>query len=191
MGAYFAAHAALLSAERELSAAKGEEYAVPLDFPIKWDAGAPLPHLFVNDYRAYLAFRIAEPVPSWDGSYIKIIDRRGGLAELLALVEFEQCSCAKLGAPNDEVFHGHPLYGHGLDYYAAQLVANSRWLTEIEGINKVHRCYDPQRWRQRHHYIFWFHDTTFECIAMSYSVGVFRESMKDMLHRIVDRLSSQ
>ena len=38
---FFAAHDALMSAERELAAAKGEQYAVSLDFPVKWDTGAP------------------------------------------------------------------------------------------------------------------------------------------------------
>ncbi len=190
MEAYYAAHAALLSAERELSAAKGEQYAVPLDFPIQWDTGAPLPHLFVNDYRAYLTFRVREPDPNWDGSYVNVVDPRSGLVELLALAEFEQCQSAKLGSPNDEVFEGHPLSGHGLDGYTAQLVKNSRWLAEIEAINKVHRLYDPQHSKQCHHYIFWFHDTTFECIARSYTVETFRESMKDMFTRIVVRMTS-
>ena len=190
MEAYHAAHAALMSAERELSEAKGEQYAIPLGFPVKWDVGAPLPHLFVNDYRAYLAFYVAEPDPNWDGSYVNAVDPRSGTIELLALVEFKLCLCAKLGSPNDEVLHGHPLSGHGQDCYTAQLVKNSPWLAEIEAINKVHRCYDPKNWKQWNHYIFWFHDTTFECIAKSYTVETFRESMKDMLVRIVDRMTS-
>jgi hypothetical protein len=35
---------AVLVLERELPAANGEEHAVPLDFPGRWDIGAPLPH---------------------------------------------------------------------------------------------------------------------------------------------------
>ena len=46
--------------KRELAAAKGEEYAVPVDFPVKWDAGCPLPHLLCNDYKALLAFILRE-----------------------------------------------------------------------------------------------------------------------------------
>ena len=103
MEAYLAAHATLMSAERELSAAKSEQYAVPLDFPVKWDAGVPLPHLFVNDYRTYLTFYVAEPDPNWDGRHVKVKDPGSGLTELLALVEFKRCRCARLGVPNDEV----------------------------------------------------------------------------------------
>ena len=42
----------VLKLERQLAAAKGEQYAEPLDFPVNWDTGAPLPQLLVNDYRA-------------------------------------------------------------------------------------------------------------------------------------------
>ena len=48
---FWAAHDAVLRLERELAAAKGEEHAVPINLPVKWDAGAPLPHLLRNDYR--------------------------------------------------------------------------------------------------------------------------------------------
>lgn len=72
---------------------------------------------------------------------------------------------AKLGSPNDEVFHGHPLAGKGLEGYTAQLVRNSRWLSELQQINSVHAGYRPEAWQKRNHYVFWFHDTTFECIA--------------------------
>jgi hypothetical protein len=51
---YHAAHQEVLRLERQLAAAKGEEYAEPCGFPLKWDAGAPMPHLMVNDNRALL-----------------------------------------------------------------------------------------------------------------------------------------
>jgi hypothetical protein len=187
---YWAAHDAVLVLERKLAAAKGEEYAVLLDFPVKWDAGCPLPHLFCNDYKALLAFILREPHPGWDGSSVEMVSPADEKARPLALVEFNPCFAAKLGSPNDEVFHGHPLQGRGLDGYTAQKVMNSRWLAEIEAINKVHHCYNPAFWRERNHYIFWFHDTTFECIAKSFKVEVHRESMAAMLVRMSQRLAS-
>ncbi len=45
-----AACGTVLVLERELASAKGEQYAVPLDFPVKWCVGAPLPHLIANDH---------------------------------------------------------------------------------------------------------------------------------------------
>ena len=185
-----AASEAVLGLERELAAAKGEEHAVPLDFPVLWDTGAPLPHVIQNDYKTFLTFYVREADPNWDGSYVTVKDPGDGSVETLALVEFFGCSSAKLGSPNDEVFEGHPLNGKGLDGYTAQRVVNSRWLAELEAVNSVHRCYDPARWRNLNHYVFWFHDSTFECVAESFKVEVFRESMAEMLARVCQRLLS-
>lgn len=169
MEEYRAAQAALLVAERELAESKGEEHAVPIDFPVQWDAGAPLPQLLVNDSRALLIFLVTE---------------RGSLA----LVEFSRCVSAKLGSPNDEVFRGHPLAGKGLEGYTAQLVRNSRWLAEIEQINSVHAGYRPEAWKKRNHYVLWFHDTTFECIAEGFAVEVRECSMSELLAEACRRL---
>lgn len=187
---YHAANQEVLSFQRQMAAANGDQYAEPLDFPVKWDVGAPLPHLLVNDYRALLSFLIHEPDPAWDGSYVTLKDPSSGQPESLALVEFKDCRSAKLGAPNDEVFHGHPLHGKGMEPYSAQRVVNSAWLRELEKINSVHSRYRPALWRDLNHYVFWFHDTTFECIAASFRVETYRESMKSMLSRMVERLNS-
>jgi hypothetical protein len=61
---YREANKEVLSLERQLGAAKGEEYAVPIDFPARWDVGAPLPCLFRNDHRAFLTFYLYEPDPN-------------------------------------------------------------------------------------------------------------------------------
>ena len=107
----------------------------------------------------------------------------------MALVEFERCGSKKLGSPNEEVFHGHPLYGKGLDGYTAQIVRNSKWLAELEGINQVHERYDSDRWRKLKHFVFWFHDSTFECIAEDYKVEVFHETLAQILARVYDRMN--
>jgi hypothetical protein len=185
-----AANQDALRLERQLAATKGEEYAEPCDFPLKWDTGAPMPQLMVNDNRALLAFLLSEQNPDWDGTFVTVKSPSDEAPEPLALVEFDSCVSAKLGAPNEEVFEGHPLNGKGLEPYSAQRVVNSRWLKEIEGINSVHRMYRPESWRDRTHFIFWFHDSTFECLARSYKVETYRASMKEVLGRMMERLIS-
>jgi hypothetical protein len=187
---YRAADREVLLLERQLAAAKGEEYAEPCNFPLKWDTGAPMPHLMVSDNRALLAFLLSEPDPAWDGSYVISKSPSNEEAEPLGLVEFDFCTSAKLGAPNDEVFRGHPLYGKGLEPYTAQRVVNSRWVQEIDKINSVHHLYRPERGRDRTHFIFWFHDSTFECVARSYKVETHQISMKELLGLMVERLIS-
>ncbi|WP_378173979.1 hypothetical protein [Aquimarina sp. SS2-1] len=99
----------LLICERQLAASKNEEYADIIDFPVAWDVGAPLPHLFMNDNKAYLLFYIKSVDPNWDGTYTTVVDTASDNVASLALVEFEHCTSAKLGSPNDEVLEGHPI----------------------------------------------------------------------------------
>jgi hypothetical protein len=186
--AYRSATKAVLALEREVAASKHEEYAVPLDFPVRWSTGAPLPQLLVNDHRALLMFLVHAPDPRWDGSYVTVKDPASEQREPLALVEFSRCVSAKLGSPNDEVFAGHPLAGKGLEGYSAQLVRNSRWLAELQQINSVHRGYRPDAWRPCNHYVFWFHDTTFECIAEGFEVELHDRAMPELLAEACRRL---
>jgi hypothetical protein len=183
-----AARTAVLQAERNLAAAKGEEYAVPIEFPVRWDTGAPLPYLLQNDYRTFLALFLHTVDPNWDGTYVNVRNPSSELSEKLALVEFERCVCTKMGTPNDEVLHGHPLYGKGLAGYEAMAVENSNWLKELEKINSVHEAYNPESWRGLKHYILPFHDSTFECVARGFKVETFLLPVSDLLSDVCKRL---
>jgi hypothetical protein len=182
------AHAALLVAEREIAAARQDEYAGPLDFPVQWDTGAPLPHVLVNDFKVFLIFCVKVVDPKWDGTHATVKNPASDRAEPLALVEFKRCHSTRLGSPNDEVFHGHALAGKGLDGYTAQVVHNSRWIAEIQKINSVHSGYRPEGWQKVNHYVFWFHDTTFECIAESFHLELRECSMPELLADACRRL---
>jgi hypothetical protein len=180
------AHRIVLQLERKLAASKGEEHAIPLEFPVMWETGAPMPHLVRNDYNCFLTFLAEE-------HYAALAESNGTqdeMGETLALVEFVHCISAKLGSPGDEVFDGHHLSGKGIELYSAQEIVNSRWLEELENINRVHSNYVSARWKNLHHYLLWFHDTTFECIAESFKVQIYVESMATMLQRMCKRLSS-
>src|SRR5205807_4079556 len=67
---------------------------------------------------------------------------------------------------------------------SAQRVLNSRWLKEVERINSVHRMYRPEKWRDLRHFIFWFHDSTCECLAVKYKVEIYRMSMRSEERRV-------
>ena len=185
---FYAAHEEVLRLERELAKFKKEPYAVPCNFPVKWDTGAPLPFLLCNDNRTFLTFYVTETDPNWDGTYVNVVDLASSESASLCLVTFQNCFSAKLGHPNDEVQSGHPLAGRGLDGYTAQFVINSPWLEEVAKINSVHPYDDSNRWKSLNHYIFWFHDCTFECLAESYTVEVLRETMAQLLVRVQGKL---
>ena len=183
-----AARDAVLQAERHLAAAKGEPYAVPVEFPVSWDTGAPLPYLLRNDHRTFLTFFLRDIDPNWDGSYVSVRDPNSNLSEKLAVVEFERCICTKMGTPNDEVLHGHPLSGKGLAGYQPMAVKNSMWLKELEAINAVHSCYKATVWRDLSHYILPFHDCTFECVARGFKVEAFQMPLPELLAEVCNRL---
>ncbi len=185
---YEVANREQLAAERTLAAAQGGEYAIPVDFPAQWDTGAPLPYLLKNDDHTFVTFFLKEHDPDWDGSYVTIRNPSQQSPSSIAVVEFKRCIIAKMGSPNDEVHEGHPWAGRGLDSYTAQEVVNSRWIAEIEAINSVHRCYAPDTWKQLHHYVLWFHDSTFECIAESFQVAFYSKSLPEVLAEICTQL---
>lgn len=170
---YKVARSTELSLERKVAAAKNEEYAETIEFPARWDTGSPCPHLLTNGQKTYLLFYLQERLlEKWQN-------------EAIVQVQFMGCFNTRFGAPNEEVMHGHPLYGKGIDYYEAQIVHNSKWLAEIEAINRVHAQYNPDRWRRLNHYLFWFHDDTFECLANSFEVEIMTMSMQDALRQVV------
>lgn len=167
-------------AERALAAARGQAYAEPVALPVRWCMGAPLPTLLADDYRTLLLFVIADdPDPDWDGRSVRPVgpETEGRIAS----VEFVDCASAKLGMPNDEAFHGHPLYGSGLRGYGAYRVVNSPWIREMAAINSVHHSDSPASWTELSHFIFGFHDSTFECVARDFSVATFQGSIASVL----------
>ncbi|RYX80894.1 hypothetical protein EON83_26490 [bacterium] len=182
-----AAHDEVLQHQRALAQAKGEQYAAPSDFPIRWDVGAPLPHVIANDYLTFLIFYAREAAPYNDGTPVTLQNPEH---DLLAVVEFKHCMSHRMGTPNEDVHKGHPLFGKGLDSYTAQIVHNSRWLTELETINKVHRYYRESVWQNLTHYIFWFHDGTFECIAESYKVELVQDTLANLLTKVCANFST-
>jgi len=135
-----------LELERTTAAGLGLPYAEPVELGVSWDAGAPMPVL-LSGLRTFAAFYLSGP-----GSGIGI-------------VEFKQVTSVKIGSPNDEVLHGHPLWGSGLEFYRAHVVRNSRWIAELMDTSRVHERFDEARWSGTYHFILTFHDETLECVA--------------------------
>jgi hypothetical protein len=185
---FAAAQEALLAAERALAAAQSEPHAVPIEFPVQWDTGAPFPYLLQNDYRTFLVFFLRDVDPGWDGTYVNVRRADNPSPSNLAVVEFKRSICTKMGTPNDEVFPGHPLYGKGFRGYCPLRVKNSLWIKELEAINSIHRGYRPESWSNLNHYIFGFHDSTFECVAESFIVEVRTTTITEVLREMCDKL---
>ncbi len=87
-----------------------------------------------------------------------------------AIVRFGQTLVTQFGLPNDEAQKGHALYDRGFEYFSDPgEVLNSSWLRLIEERNKIAFPATSDWMRQYRHFIFQFHDASFECIAESIS----------------------
>src|SRR6266540_3349773 len=113
----------------------------------KLEAGTPNPQLLADDNR--LVFR-----------YYTTNER-------IAVVIFPLVSIFTFGSPGDESLDGHPLYKHGLEFYRVHEVEDSSWITELEKRNSVHPRHDKASFlKDKRHYVFTFHDSTLECVAI-------------------------
>jgi hypothetical protein len=140
------------SAQRALAAAKGEEYAIPYNIGFLPEAAASEPVIIQTDFATILTFSATRPMPN---------GKRGDAG--YGIVEFDLCSTTQFGYPNDEARRGHPLYERGLVGYGVYEVCNSSWVKLETEQNRVAFPNTPDSTQR--HFIFTFHDSTFECIA--------------------------
>lgn len=56
-------------------------------------------------------------------------------------------------------------------------------------MNSVHEHHKPERFWKLTHYVFAFHDTTFQCAADGFSVSVHRGSLRDIVGAMAPRVA--
>ncbi len=115
-----------------------------------------------------------------------------------AVAEFKRLRLTRFGGPNDEGLPEHPLYPHGLSTlgYCICEVEHSVWANEVGARNEASarriaggrfdRAYSGARFVPRH-FLFSFHDSTFECLADELSVRVSQEPFAATLAPFVKR----
>ena len=142
--------------------------------------GAPCPMILAGEGYLYLAFFLQDTPAGWDGSTVRVVgeDTSG---EPVAIVIFNHIYAHFFGPPNDEAFSGHPLASKGLRPYSVFEVRDSSWIRKLERMNSVHPYHRPERFAELRHFIFAFHDTTFECIAQGFSSSVREGSVARVL----------
>jgi len=142
------------------------DVVVELDGVPKPRGGAPMSLVLADDDTLTLSYFLSEV--------------RGGHQDAgVAIVGFNLPLMHLLGPPNDEALRGHPLWRRGLDSYSAYRVDHSSLLRRIAVMNYVHPRNDPAAFDQFRHYIFTLEDSTFECVARSYTVSVERLASED------------
>jgi hypothetical protein len=133
------------------------------------EPGAPMPLVVADDFRTVLAYIASDAVAPTADSPSQTQTSPAG-AEPFALVTFDICYAHMFGPPNDEAIAGHPLHRRGVVPYGAFEVLDSSWIRKLERMNSVHPRHRPERFLNRRHLIFTFHDSTFECVCDGFQV---------------------
>jgi hypothetical protein len=123
--------------------------------------GAPLPVVLSDEHKTLLGYIIQDAPDTLELTP----------DETFALIEFQRCRSYTFGSPNDEAFAGHPLANRGLQSYACFQIEDSSWIRQLERMNSVHPFHDPEVFSRYRHFVFAFHDSTFECVAENFTVS--------------------
>lgn len=111
--------------------------------------GAPNPMVFADEHVVNLAYYDVE--------------------DDVALITFEHCFEFRMGMPGESRISSSPYSGLGILNFEAHIVENSPWMDELEKRYKVLSDFS-QGERKYTHYLFTFHDRTFECISSGYCI---------------------
>ena len=98
-----------------------------------------------------------------------------------AVVEFKRCLLSRFGYPNDEARWGIPQYKDMS--YGIYEVRNSSWIREVVRLNR-YRLPDTEDDYVLHHFLFAFHDDTFECLADDLTLEIVNEPYDVIFERI-------
>ena len=154
--------------------------------------GAPLPVVVADEHHVFLAYLVEATDPSWDGRTVRSVGYLSA-EEIVAIVTFARPRAHFFGPPNDEAFSGHPLAARGLHPYGAFAIHESSWIRRLERMNAVHPRHRAELFAKLRHFIFAFHDSTFECVAQGLHIelrgGSLASAIAELSRRITDRTS--
>lgn len=115
-------------------------------------------------------------------------DRTGPFGEVYddagtAVFEFKRCLLSRFGYPNDEARFGIPRYKDVS--YGIYEVRQSSWVKDVIRQNRFQFPDTSDDWIQRkRHFLFAFHDDTFECLADDFSMEVANEPYSAIFERL-------
>jgi hypothetical protein len=98
-----------------------------------------------------------------------------------AVVEFKRCLVSRFGYPNDEARWGIPQYENVS--YGIYEVLNSTWIKEVVRMNRYRFPKTTDAYVAKH-FLFAFHDDTFECLADDLTIEVVNEPYHMTFERI-------
>jgi hypothetical protein len=153
---------------------------VPLDLGASPDAGVSDAVCLQTEYKTFLTFSasgLTDRISPYGGPYLEDAGT--------AVVEFTRCLVSRFGYPNDEARRGIPRY-RGVSYGIYE-VRNSTWIKEVVRMNP-HSFPQTRDDYIAKHYLFAFHDGTFECLADGLRIEIASEPYHLTFERIRRRV---
>ena len=105
-----------------------------------------------------------------------------------ALFEFQRCLLTRFGYPNDEARWGIPRFEEVS--YGIYEVQNSSWIKEVVHMNRFSFPNTTDNYVSKH-YLFAFHDSTFECLADDLKYEVLQEPFDAVWSCITERVAKE
>jgi len=152
---------------------------VELDLGVSPEAavsGAVCLQTEVGTFLTFNAMRPTDRMSPYGGPYMEDAGT--------AVVEFKRCLVAQFGYPNDEARGGIPRYKDVS--YGIYEVRDSSWIKEVVRLNRYSFPKTKDDYVSRH-FLFAFHDDTFECLADDLSIEVLKEPYNVIFERIKRR----
>jgi hypothetical protein len=159
------------------------ESIVKLDWGCRPEAAVSDAVLVQTEHSAFLTFNAMRPSDRMSPYGGPQMEDAG-----IALVEFEMCTITKFGYPNDEAWGGIPRT-RGLGYGIYE-VLNSTWVRELTTLNRFSFPDTPEDVRSRH-FLFLFHDSSFECIAAGMKLELVDRPYANVFARIARRVMAE
>jgi len=148
---------------------------------------SPCPIVLADDAQLFVLYVLQSKPEGWYDSWVKMISSDSEGAPF-AIIVFHHPLAYYHGIPDDEALHGHPLYRRGLRPHGAFEIENSSWqegLLKMRGMQAAHRIENYHRYR---HFVLAFRDTTFECLAESYSIRIGNGSLRDAAGKVLSEM---
>ena len=149
---------------------------VELDLGVRPEAAVSGTVCLQTEAGTFLTFNAMRPAARTSPSGVPYLEEAG-----TAIVEFKRCLVSRFGYPNDEARWGIPQYKNvSCGIYE---VKDSTWIKEVVRLNR-YRFPETKDDYVRRHFLFAFHDDTFECLADDLTLEVVNEPYHVIFERI-------
>jgi len=145
--------------------------------------------IFVGEHHLHLAYYLEDSSPDWDGTTVRIVGENT-TGEPVALIEFTHLRSHVRSTQRRSVLRSS--IGFSWRWPVPRSRGSSFVVDSAVGAYE-HRASvpPPELFARYRHFIFAFHDTTFECIAEAFSITVHTGSVAEILGQHSERFRNE